>query len=98
MQRFGTTSLPTYEVGKVILKKNWKKAVDLILMEKKGGMILLKYFYYYYIYIYQYILYKKFFDIHKIYRKRKSKKSEENMERNTRSKTSLRRNAKKLYS
>jgi len=36
MQRFGTTSLPTYEVGKVILKKNWKKAVDLILMEKKG--------------------------------------------------------------
>ncbi|OUM59091.1 hypothetical protein PIROE2DRAFT_15476 [Piromyces sp. E2] len=36
MQRFGTTSLPTYEVGKVILKKNWKKAVDLILMEKTG--------------------------------------------------------------
>jgi len=39
MQRFGTTSLPTYEVGKVILKKNWKKAVDLILMEKTGGKI-----------------------------------------------------------
>jgi len=37
MQRFGTTSLPTYEVGKVILKKNWKKAVELILMEKTGG-------------------------------------------------------------
>ncbi|ORX79103.1 tRNA pseudouridine synthase D [Anaeromyces robustus] len=36
MQRFGTTSLPTYEIGKVILKKNWKKAVDLILMEKIG--------------------------------------------------------------
>jgi len=36
MQRFGTTSLPTYEVGKVILKKNWKKAVELILMEKIG--------------------------------------------------------------
>jgi len=36
MQRFGTTSLPTYEVGKVILKKNWRKAVELILMEKIG--------------------------------------------------------------
>jgi len=36
MQRFGTTSLPTHEIGKVILKKNWKKAVELILMEKKG--------------------------------------------------------------
>ncbi|ORX55365.1 tRNA pseudouridine synthase D [Piromyces finnis] len=36
MQRFGTTSLPTYEVGKAILKKNWRKAVDLILMEKIG--------------------------------------------------------------
>lgn len=37
MQRFGTTSVPTFEIGKMILKKNWKKAVELILMKKYGG-------------------------------------------------------------
>jgi len=31
MQRFGSTSTPTYTLGKYVLQKNWKKVVDLIL-------------------------------------------------------------------
>nr|CAB3265321.1 pseudouridylate synthase 7 homolog [Phallusia mammillata] len=31
MQRFGATSVPTYEIGKSFLNKNWERAVDQIL-------------------------------------------------------------------
>jgi tRNA pseudouridine13 synthase len=31
MQRFGTYSVPTYEVGKAILHSNWAAAIDHIL-------------------------------------------------------------------
>ncbi|XP_062522851.1 pseudouridylate synthase 7 homolog isoform X2 [Corticium candelabrum] len=31
MQRFGTYSIPTYEVGKALLHSNWATAIDLIL-------------------------------------------------------------------
>lgn len=35
MQRFGTFSISTHEIGKEILKSNWKKAGELILSEQK---------------------------------------------------------------
>jgi len=88
MQRFGTTSLPTHEIGKVILKKNWKKAVELILMEKKGGKIFLYYFLFIKNYTYDNQLFRVLYCI-LIYilnvneRKRKNKQSKTNMERNT---------------
>lgn len=31
MQRFGTGKVPTYDLGKEILRKNWAKVVDLVL-------------------------------------------------------------------
>lgn len=31
MQRFGTTSIPTQEVGLALLTSNWRKAIDLIM-------------------------------------------------------------------
>ncbi len=31
MQRFGTHSVPTHEIGKCLIKKNWVQAVKLIL-------------------------------------------------------------------
>ena len=34
MQRFGTTSVPTYSIGAELLKANWKEAVDLILKKR----------------------------------------------------------------
>ncbi|KFD64757.1 hypothetical protein M514_09117 [Trichuris suis] len=33
-QRFGTTNIPTYKVGRCILLKQWEQAVDLILAPK----------------------------------------------------------------
>lgn len=36
MQRFGTTSIPTYHVGRAILHSNWKEAVELILKPREG--------------------------------------------------------------
>lgn len=35
MQRFGTFSISTHEIGKEILKNNWKEASELILSEQK---------------------------------------------------------------
>lgn len=35
MQRFGTFSISTHEIGKEILNSNWSKAVELILSEQK---------------------------------------------------------------
>jgi tRNA pseudouridine13 synthase len=35
MQRFGTFSISTHEIGKEILKSNWKTAAELILSEQK---------------------------------------------------------------
>lgn len=35
MQRFGTFSISTHEIGKEILKSNWKNAAELILSEQK---------------------------------------------------------------
>ncbi|XP_056273537.1 pseudouridylate synthase 7 homolog [Pseudoliparis swirei] len=37
MQRFGTTAVPTQQVGKAILKNNWKEVVDLILKPRPGA-------------------------------------------------------------
>lgn len=36
MQRFGTFSISTHEIGKELLQGNWKKAVDLILAEQEN--------------------------------------------------------------
>jgi len=33
MQRFGTRSIPTHEVGKAIIKEDWAGAVKLILSQ-----------------------------------------------------------------
>ena len=35
-QRFGTTSVPTHHVGIALLRNNYRKAIDLILMPKPG--------------------------------------------------------------
>ncbi|KAJ8371780.1 hypothetical protein AAFF_G00302240 [Aldrovandia affinis] len=37
MQRFGTTAVPTYQVGRAILKNNWAEVVDLILKPRPGA-------------------------------------------------------------
>ncbi|XP_008310467.1 pseudouridylate synthase 7 homolog isoform X1 [Cynoglossus semilaevis] len=37
MQRFGTTAVPTQQVGKAILKNDWKQVVDLILKPRPGA-------------------------------------------------------------
>ncbi|XP_041441200.1 pseudouridine synthase 7 L homeolog isoform X2 [Xenopus laevis] len=36
MQRFGTTAVPTYQVGRAILQSNWNEMVDLILKPRPG--------------------------------------------------------------
>eukprot|EP00944_MAST-04C_sp_MAST-4C-sp1_P008930 g8930.t1 len=36
LQRFGTGDIPTHLVGKALLRKNWKEAVDLIMTGKDG--------------------------------------------------------------
>ncbi|XP_007425614.1 pseudouridylate synthase 7 homolog [Python bivittatus] len=36
MQRFGTTAVPTFQVGRAILQSNWNDAVDLILRPRPG--------------------------------------------------------------
>ncbi|KAI5952297.1 PUS7 [Candida jiufengensis] len=35
MQRFGSFSVPTHELGKAILQENWEKAVELLLSEQE---------------------------------------------------------------
>lgn len=37
MQRFGTTAVPTYEVGRAILQSNWEEMIDLILKPRPGA-------------------------------------------------------------
>ncbi|KAM9312448.1 pseudouridylate synthase 7 homolog [Gastrophryne carolinensis] len=37
MQRFGTTAVPTYQVGRAILQSNWEEMVDLILKPRPGA-------------------------------------------------------------
>ncbi|KAL7976286.1 hypothetical protein Chor_002505 [Crotalus horridus] len=37
MQRFGTTAIPTFQVGRAILQSNWNEAIDLILKPRPGG-------------------------------------------------------------
>nr|XP_015207674.1 PREDICTED: pseudouridylate synthase 7 homolog [Lepisosteus oculatus] len=37
MQRFGTTAVPTYQVGRTILQNNWTEVVDLILKPRPGA-------------------------------------------------------------
>ncbi|XP_057693822.1 pseudouridylate synthase 7 homolog isoform X2 [Corythoichthys intestinalis] len=37
MQRFGTTAVPTHQVGRAILKNDWKLVVDLILKPRPGA-------------------------------------------------------------
>ncbi|XP_078409316.1 pseudouridylate synthase 7 homolog isoform X2 [Cetorhinus maximus] len=36
MQRFGTTAVPTYHVGKAILHNKWSEVIDLILKPRPG--------------------------------------------------------------
>uniref|UniRef100_A0A673X006 Pseudouridylate synthase 7 homolog n=1 Tax=Salmo trutta TaxID=8032 RepID=A0A673X006_SALTR len=37
MQRFGTTAVPTHQVGKAILQDNWNEVIDLILKPRPGA-------------------------------------------------------------
>ncbi|KAL2093854.1 hypothetical protein ACEWY4_011166 [Coilia grayii] len=37
MQRFGTTAVPTYQIGKAILQNNWTEVMDLILKPRPGA-------------------------------------------------------------
>uniref|UniRef100_A0A4W3INT6 Pseudouridylate synthase 7 homolog n=1 Tax=Callorhinchus milii TaxID=7868 RepID=A0A4W3INT6_CALMI len=37
MQRFGTTAVPTYQVGKAILQNDWSEVMDLILKPRPGA-------------------------------------------------------------
>ncbi|PVD25207.1 hypothetical protein C0Q70_15705 [Pomacea canaliculata] len=37
MQRFGTTSVPTYEIGRALLKGEWADAIDLILCPRTSN-------------------------------------------------------------
>ncbi|XP_056429513.1 pseudouridylate synthase 7 homolog isoform X2 [Hyla sarda] len=37
MQRFGTTAVPTYQVGRAILQSNWNEMIDLILKPRPGA-------------------------------------------------------------
>ncbi|PNI26364.1 PUS7 isoform 5, partial [Pan troglodytes] len=36
MQRFGTTAVPTYQVGRAILQNSWTEVMDLILKPRSG--------------------------------------------------------------
>ncbi|CAG8513367.1 6873_t:CDS:10 [Ambispora gerdemannii] len=36
MQRFGTSSIPTWEIGRALLQSNWEQAIDLILKPRPG--------------------------------------------------------------
>ncbi|KAI0238771.1 TRUD domain-containing protein [Lamellibrachia satsuma] len=36
MQRFGTTSVPTHDVGRAMLQSKWQKAIELILKPRGG--------------------------------------------------------------
>ncbi|KAM8820737.1 pseudouridylate synthase 7 homolog [Eudromia elegans] len=37
MQRFGTTAVPTYQIGRAILQNNWTEVMDLILKPRPGA-------------------------------------------------------------
>nr|XP_020652932.1 pseudouridylate synthase 7 homolog isoform X2 [Pogona vitticeps] len=37
MQRFGTTAIPTYQVGRAVLQNNWDEVIDLILKPRPGA-------------------------------------------------------------
>ncbi|XP_025236988.1 pseudouridylate synthase 7 homolog isoform X3 [Theropithecus gelada] len=37
MQRFGTTAVPTYQVGRAILQNSWTEVMDLILKPRSGA-------------------------------------------------------------
>ncbi|KAG9490009.1 hypothetical protein GDO78_005754 [Eleutherodactylus coqui] len=37
MQRFGTTAVPTYQVGRAILQSDWNEMIDLILKPRPGA-------------------------------------------------------------
>ncbi|KAM8770882.1 pseudouridylate synthase 7 homolog isoform 2-T2 [Rhynchonycteris naso] len=37
MQRFGTTAVPTYQVGRAILQNSWAEVMDLILKPRSGA-------------------------------------------------------------
>ncbi|XP_029470895.1 pseudouridylate synthase 7 homolog [Rhinatrema bivittatum] len=37
MQRFGTTAVPTYQVGRAILQNRWSEVIDLILKPRPGA-------------------------------------------------------------
>ncbi|XP_076863256.1 pseudouridylate synthase 7 homolog isoform X2 [Brachyhypopomus gauderio] len=37
MQRFGTTAVPTHQVGRAILQNNWAEVMDLILKPRPGA-------------------------------------------------------------
>uniref|UniRef100_A0A8C4Q4J6 Pseudouridine synthase 7 n=1 Tax=Eptatretus burgeri TaxID=7764 RepID=A0A8C4Q4J6_EPTBU len=37
MQRFGTTAIPTYMIGRAILRDQWDEAVDLVLKSRPGA-------------------------------------------------------------
>ncbi|KAJ7329573.1 hypothetical protein JRQ81_015747 [Phrynocephalus forsythii] len=37
MQRFGTTAIPTYQIGRAILQNNWDEVMDLILKPRPGA-------------------------------------------------------------
>ncbi len=42
MQRFGTYSIPTYEIGILLLQSKWKEAVDLLLLPKKEDSLVVQ--------------------------------------------------------
>ena len=54
MQRFGSSSISTFHVGRALLQNNWEEAIDLIMKPRPGGS-------YQYIFIYK--LNKKLFTI-----------------------------------
>lgn len=39
MQRFGTSTILTHEIGRSLLQKDFAKVADLILMPREGGNI-----------------------------------------------------------
>ena len=38
MQRFGTSRIPTHQIGKALIAKKWENAVDLILSAVTGEL------------------------------------------------------------
>uniref|UniRef100_UPI00358F9E7A pseudouridylate synthase 7 homolog isoform X5 n=1 Tax=Myxine glutinosa TaxID=7769 RepID=UPI00358F9E7A len=40
MQRFGTTAIPTYMIGRAILRDQWDEAVNLVLKSRPGGTVV----------------------------------------------------------